>query len=174
MDTQRISLTAHCIVNYKDRVFVIGGWNTRDSVFELRDCGLIPMRFKLPRDYRVHRTDINHFNTNISITNIIFHNILISKNSCAVHEDRIWVCGSRDAPYACDSYDENWEHRQEKNTIHAHSYGSMVSAPDRGLTIIGKKYKQTKVDGPVGPNRTGHRHFLSFSNEILTIYFKVV
>jgi len=62
MDTQRISLTAHCIVNYKERIFVIGGWNTRDSVFELRDCGLIPMRFKLPRDYRVHRTDINDFN----------------------------------------------------------------------------------------------------------------
>lgn len=62
----------------------------------------------------------------------------ISKISCAVHDDRIWVCGSRDAPYACDSYDENWEHQQEKNTIHAHSYGSMVSAPDRGLTIIGK------------------------------------
>ena len=31
--------------------------------------------------------------------------------SCAVHDNRIWVCGSRDSPYACDSYDENWVHQ---------------------------------------------------------------
>merc|ERR1712062_381533 len=79
------------MVNFNDRVFVIGGWNTRDTAFELRECGLIPLRFRLPRDYRVH--------------------------SCAVHDNRIWVCGSRDSPYACDSYDENWVHQAEKNTI---------------------------------------------------------
>ena len=54
-DTPILSLTAHCMVNFNDRVFVIGGWNTRDTVFELRECGLIPLRFRLPRDYRVHR-----------------------------------------------------------------------------------------------------------------------
>ena len=57
--------------------------------------------------------------------------------SCSVHEDRVWICGSRDSPYACDSYDANWQHRSEQNTIYAHSYGSMVSAPTKGLTIIG-------------------------------------
>ena len=50
-----ISLTAHCIVNFNQRIYVIGGWNTRNSVYELRECGLIPLRLKLPRDYRVHR-----------------------------------------------------------------------------------------------------------------------
>lgn len=105
------ALTAHCIVNFNSRIYVIGGWNTRNSVYELRECGLIPLRLQLPRDYRVH--------------------------SCAVHEDRIWVCGSRDSPYACDSYDENWSHDSEQNTIYAHSYGSMVSSPSKGLTIIG-------------------------------------
>ena len=64
--------------------------------------------------------------------------------SCAVHDNRIWVCGSRDSPYACDSYDENWVHQAEKNTIYAHSYGSLVSDKNRGLSIIGKQFELEK------------------------------
>ena len=25
--------------------------------------------------------------------------------SCAVHKNRLWLCGSRDSPYDCDSFD---------------------------------------------------------------------
>ena len=98
------------MVKFRNRIFVIGGWNTRTTVFELRECGLFPLRLRLPREYRVH--------------------------SCAVHDDRIWVCGTRDAPHTCDSYDAGWNHVQESDTLFPHSYGSMVDS-HRGLGIIG-------------------------------------
>lgn len=104
------ALTAHCMVKFHDRVFVIGGWNTRTTVFELRDCGLFPLRLRLPREYRVH--------------------------SCSVHDDQIWVCGTRDAPHSCDSFDTNWNHLPQADTLFPHSYGSMVDSY-RGLAIIG-------------------------------------
>ena len=82
----------------------------RTTVFELRECGLVPLRLTLPREYRVH--------------------------ACQVHKDKIWVCGTRDNPHACDSYDEEWKHTSEKDTLYPHSYGSMASSY-RGLAILG-------------------------------------
>ena len=125
---QNLSLTAHCIVKFKNRFFVIGGWNTRMTVFELRDCGLVPLRLKLPREYRVH--------------------------SCAVHRERIWVCGSRDDPNTCDSFDEKWNHRKEADTLYPHSYGSMVESA-RGLAIIGGVSSMSGRNDKVEFNRDG-------------------
>jgi hypothetical protein len=51
---------------------------------------------------------------------------------------RIWVCGTRDSPTSCDSYDEKWNHFPEEDTIYPHSYGSMTTSY-RGLGIIGGK-----------------------------------
>ena len=83
----------------------------RTTVFELRECGLVPLRLTLPREYRVH--------------------------ACQVHKEKIWVCGTRDNPHSCDSFDEEWNHTSEKDTIYPHSYGSMASSY-RGLVILGK------------------------------------
>jgi hypothetical protein len=90
---------------------VIGGWNTRTTIFEIKNCGLFPLRFKLPRDYRVH--------------------------SCEVHGQRLFLCGSRDSPKKCDSFDAAWHHRVEPDTNYPHSYGSLTSTSGFGLTIIG-------------------------------------
>lgn len=106
------------IFSHKTAIENVIGNHMRTTVFELRECGLVPLRLTLPREYRVH--------------------------ACQVHKEKIWVCGTRDNPHSCDSFDEEWNHTSEKDTMYPHSYGSMASSY-RGLVILGKFEHQIRT-----------------------------
>ena len=70
-------------------------------------------------------------------------------SSGAVRNDRIWVCGSRDDPFSCESYDEDFNMKDEGYTLFPHSYSAMVHN-QRGLTLLGgispKEGRNDKVE----------------------------